>query len=572
MSNAAPSGFLMPKAFVTVSPGGIVNGSTGYANNGADFGPDTTSGASAPGICGSPYSPTLGIQEAVNFASGNGLEEVRLLPGTFEINLSTPTTGSAISIPTGIDLVLDGAIVEVEAGSAAMVNLIEFVSGSFLRGRGTLDGLNSGNVTNLLFFNEAANSGIFGSLQVHNAPQAIYVSGGTSLFFSGLSTRNGSFVVDGATDVIVTGLRIVLSLTSALTFAPLQVFSSSDQPPSDVVVSDLIADGGGVYPGVLVLAQGAVGLSISNARLVGATSDALGDCLDVTNSEEVALIGIVASGGVNGIRILGVGPSSYTNALISGSVLTYYGQAGIVVGDPNISAVESGVLIDGCVCFGSTGQEGAAGDIAGILLNAHGSSASISNVKVTGCRASAQSPTSATQEYGISVGATSSGSISNVALVANEATGNHTAGVNIGGGSGTISDVTVVGNNLVGNGSGGGITIGGGGGTIDNPYVVGNIGYNPQVASQSSASASATSFTIGPYAYPEDVIVSQASAGLITSIAFHPSTLRGGSTYTVGSSSTLPQTVTLRLEPGDTIVLNFPSGAGPSITCTQIPS
>ena len=50
--------------YVTVSSKGIANGLSRYPNDGADFGPDTTKGATAPGQYGSLYTVTNGIMEA----------------------------------------------------------------------------------------------------------------------------------------------------------------------------------------------------------------------------------------------------------------------------------------------------------------------------------------------------------------------------------------------------------------------------------------------------------------------------------------------------------------------------
>ena len=78
------------KPYITVSAKGIVNGLSRYPNDGADFGPDTTLGATAPGQYGSPYTVTNGIMEAKeaipkvkNLASG------RMVPsGAIQIKFS----------------------------------------------------------------------------------------------------------------------------------------------------------------------------------------------------------------------------------------------------------------------------------------------------------------------------------------------------------------------------------------------------------------------------------------------------------------------------------------------------
>ena len=54
------------KPFITVSAKGRSNGLSNKINDGADFGPDTTLNATSPSQTGPPYSPTLGIMEAIN--------------------------------------------------------------------------------------------------------------------------------------------------------------------------------------------------------------------------------------------------------------------------------------------------------------------------------------------------------------------------------------------------------------------------------------------------------------------------------------------------------------------------
>ena len=53
------------KPYITVSAKGMINGLSNIPNDGADFGPDTTLGATAPGQYGSPYTETTGWAEAV---------------------------------------------------------------------------------------------------------------------------------------------------------------------------------------------------------------------------------------------------------------------------------------------------------------------------------------------------------------------------------------------------------------------------------------------------------------------------------------------------------------------------
>ncbi|MFP3209693.1 MAG: hypothetical protein RXR82_08465 [Nitrososphaeria archaeon] len=73
------------KPFVTVSAKGISNGLSDTYNDGADFGPDTMLGATAPDQYGPPYTQTTGIQEALNYAAQIGAP-VELGPGTFYVS------------------------------------------------------------------------------------------------------------------------------------------------------------------------------------------------------------------------------------------------------------------------------------------------------------------------------------------------------------------------------------------------------------------------------------------------------------------------------------------------------
>ena len=59
-----PSFRVKGRGEITVSAKGIVNGLSNIPNDGADFGPDTMLGATAPGQYGSPYTETGGIMEA----------------------------------------------------------------------------------------------------------------------------------------------------------------------------------------------------------------------------------------------------------------------------------------------------------------------------------------------------------------------------------------------------------------------------------------------------------------------------------------------------------------------------
>ena len=90
------------KPYITVSSKGIVNGLSTVLNDGADFGPDTTLGATSPTQTGSPYTETVGIQEAITY-SGT-IIKLPILLGSGLFNIST----SIIVNYNGIHLIGSG--------------------------------------------------------------------------------------------------------------------------------------------------------------------------------------------------------------------------------------------------------------------------------------------------------------------------------------------------------------------------------------------------------------------------------------------------------------------------------
>ena len=100
---------LQGKPYILVSSKGIVNGLSNIPNDGADFGPDTTKGATAPGQYGSPYTQSEGIGDAWNYAFAQsisigfgGQPVVHLLEGTFYLNENVTIAGSTSVKPNVI--------------------------------------------------------------------------------------------------------------------------------------------------------------------------------------------------------------------------------------------------------------------------------------------------------------------------------------------------------------------------------------------------------------------------------------------------------------------------------------
>ena len=80
------------KPYITVSSKGRSNGLSTKINDGADFGPDTTLNATSPNQTGAPYSPYIGIEEAIKYAIANNIGEIRLSAGLFDISNAPFTT------------------------------------------------------------------------------------------------------------------------------------------------------------------------------------------------------------------------------------------------------------------------------------------------------------------------------------------------------------------------------------------------------------------------------------------------------------------------------------------------
>ena len=83
------------KPYITVSSKGIVNGLSTVLNDGADFGPDTTLGATSPTQTGSPYTTTTGINEMFNYFSSQNIGgRVYFAAGQYIFNATATYTGT----------------------------------------------------------------------------------------------------------------------------------------------------------------------------------------------------------------------------------------------------------------------------------------------------------------------------------------------------------------------------------------------------------------------------------------------------------------------------------------------
>ena len=89
---------IVGKPFISVSAKGISNGLSNIPNDGADFGPDTMLNATSPNQTGPPYSQTIGILEAFNYAGNNGIGTVLLKSGTYNVQTWPTLTFSNITV------------------------------------------------------------------------------------------------------------------------------------------------------------------------------------------------------------------------------------------------------------------------------------------------------------------------------------------------------------------------------------------------------------------------------------------------------------------------------------------
>jgi len=111
--NYIPQIVIQTKPYITVSAKGISNGLSDTFNDGADFGPDTLQGATAPNQYGPPYSNTYGIQEAVNYVATKGGGVVLLKQGTYTWVANAPY----VAVKPGVTIMGEGigaTIIQIE--------------------------------------------------------------------------------------------------------------------------------------------------------------------------------------------------------------------------------------------------------------------------------------------------------------------------------------------------------------------------------------------------------------------------------------------------------------------------
>ena len=133
---------IIGKPFITVSAKGISNGLSNIPNDGADFGPDTTLNATSPSQTGPPYSSTLGINEAINYA-GNLATSSR----QYNVQAAIP-----VYLNAGLYFLQD----EISMGTAPYISLV-----SLARRGAILIGAPGKNIINVSSNNEISLFGVY---------------------------------------------------------------------------------------------------------------------------------------------------------------------------------------------------------------------------------------------------------------------------------------------------------------------------------------------------------------------------------------------------------------------------
>jgi hypothetical protein len=178
------------KPFITVSSKGIVNGLSNIPNDGADFGPDTTLGATAPGQYGGTYTETVGIDEACTYADTVN-NNISMQPGTYTID-------SGISFMNHSHAILYGNGATIKANS--IMTAILTINPSMTNSNASTYGL----AQKLINLNFDGNS---------KASYGLYVLNGFGGIFENLNGTNCTsywIYFDGSgSDSILGGVRLI---------------------------------------------------------------------------------------------------------------------------------------------------------------------------------------------------------------------------------------------------------------------------------------------------------------------------------------------------------------------------
>ena len=271
------------KPYITVSSKGRSNGLSTKINDGADFGPDTTLGATSPSQTGTPYTQTSGIQEALDYAGTQSGQYDSRMPVYLKENTGF---NNVFFINSPININYDNSII---------------IGNGFIQSTdSSINAINIGNATTGISHLTIKNTGFWGFTNVFNVVRS--ASSSFSWNFENLTFAN---------------ISNAILISTALSITP------------DVNFTDCV--GGATY--VMYLTVATDGINFTNCTLGGDIYVALPSGYSTTlislinsfQSGNVTLIGSGISGGNQNNGFLVMYNSSINgNVTLTNSVITAY--------------------------------------------------------------------------------------------------------------------------------------------------------------------------------------------------------------------------------------------------------
>ena len=338
---------LQGKPNIEVSSKGIVNGLSNIPNDGADFGPDTTLGATAPGQYGSPYTTTTGVQEGINYAPNS---TIHLAPGVFYISATIQASG----VGTIIEGSGSGNIFGSDFSDSTVTTSI-YAANGFNQDILEMLGDNQ-KVCNMEFYGNSPN----------NTYDNTYHDGFTAVIAIGYRTFSGTpyhCIVDNVTIDVPLGFGVYIETNSdhAVLWSLIQISQSGvAQGNSGGIYTDRVSSAGSNYHyghnrilgnRIYNLASG-IQLNDNNSFVFYNKVDLIGDsAISVGGNFQQVCYNMITGPGQNGISWGSSGGNCIGNTILSCGV-SGSGYAGIVFGGGYGNFEDN--RIDGSATYGTT--------------------------------------------------------------------------------------------------------------------------------------------------------------------------------------------------------------------------
>ena len=209
------------KSEITVSTKGRSNGLSKKINDGADFGVDTTLGATSPSQTGPPYTQTMGAQEAINYIYSTGYTtsnnfpiKLQFLSGHFVLNAPITINPSYPPYYPSLEIYGSGQVsTYLEWSGAASSFNIEFSKlGNITMHDMTVTTDGSNPITSFLNFTNYSTEIQFWSSNVAYQWDNLPIN-----FFNGLVNSSG-FMTNFVNCVMVGNVTFVSAGTSPISF------------------------------------------------------------------------------------------------------------------------------------------------------------------------------------------------------------------------------------------------------------------------------------------------------------------------------------------------------------------